>query len=114
MSVSREDVERIAALARLDGFGEDEPVAGGRPSGARLTEELNRILEHIATLEEADISEVEQPIRLPSEPVPFRDPGLGPDSLAEGAPADRAPQWRDGFFVVPRLPALMDDEEDGS
>lgn len=114
MSVGREEVERIAALARLDVLGEDEPAAEGRLSVARLTDELNRILEHVATLEEADISEVEEPIRLPSDPVPFRDPGLGPDRLAEGAPADRAPQWREGFFVVPRLPALLDDEEDGS
>ncbi len=114
MSVSREEVERIAALARLDVFGDDESAAEGRPSAVRLTEELNRILEHIATLEEADISEIGDPIRLPSDPVPFRDPGLEPDSLAEGAPADRAPRWRDGFFLVPRLPALVDDEEDGS
>ncbi len=113
MSVSKKEVERIAALARLDVLDEDEPAEEGRLSATRLTEELNRILEHVATLEEADISEIEEPIRLPLEAVPFRDPGLQPDNLQEGAPADQAPQWREGFFVVPRLPALVDDEAGG-
>ncbi len=97
MAVGREEVRRIAALARL------------RPDEAmtdRLTAELNGILEHIRTLDEADVSSVDEPVRLPDEPVRFRDPSLAPDALAGGAPGSVAPGWRDGFFTVPRLPAL--------
>ncbi|MEX2531562.1 MAG: Asp-tRNA(Asn)/Glu-tRNA(Gln) amidotransferase subunit GatC [Gemmatimonadota bacterium] len=97
MAVGPEEVRRIAALARL------------RPDEAmtdRLTAELNGILEHIRTLEEADVSSVEAAVRLPEEPVLFRDPSLTPDSLLGGAPASGAPDWRDGFFTVPKLPAL--------
>jgi aspartyl/glutamyl-tRNA(Asn/Gln) amidotransferase C subunit len=97
MGVSQEDVRKIAELARLH---PDEL------SVVRLTEELNGILEHIRSLEEVDTSAVEgfEPWR--SGSLPFRDPKLGPDHLSAGAPGDRAPEWVDGFFVVPRLPAL--------
>lgn len=105
MSVSGDEVRRIAALARL------------RPDEAqveRLTGELNRILEHVDTLSEVDVSGVEEPLRLPERPVSFRDPALGPDPLEAGAPGEAAPDWRDGFFVVPRLPALEGDDREAA
>jgi aspartyl-tRNA(Asn)/glutamyl-tRNA(Gln) amidotransferase subunit C len=104
MAVGNDEVRRIAALARLR--LEDEDVD-------RLTGELNRILEHVRSLDEADTSGAGAPVRLPDEPVPFRDPVLGPDELEAGAPGDRAPDWRDGFFVVPRLPALEAEDGEG-
>ncbi len=97
MSVSKEEVRRIAELARL------------RPDEAsveRLTRELNGILEHIQRLESLDVSEVDETERISSDPVTFRDPELGPDALGEGGGEGIAPEWRDGFFLVPRLPAL--------
>ncbi len=114
MSVSRDEVRRIAALARLDLTEEDGASGGDEPTVERLTGELNRILEHIATLEEADITGVDEPIRFPRRPVAFRDPKLVADALEADAPADRAPHWQEGFYVVPRLPALGDDEGEGS
>lgn len=97
MAVSREDVAKIAELARL------HPDEGAIE---RLTGELNGILEHVRVLGEVDVSEVDEDRWTLSEVEPFRDPGLPRDELAPGAPGDRAPQWRDGFFLVPRLPAL--------
>lgn len=104
MSVSRDEVRRIAALARL------------RPDEAtveRLTGELNRILEHVDALAEADVTGIDEPIRLPDAPVPFRDPDLEADPLEEGAPAAQAPDWREGYFAVPRLPGLEAGPADG-
>jgi len=100
MGVTREDVRKIAELARL------HPDEG---SVARLTEELNGILEHIRSLEEVDTSGVEQPEGWRSGRLPLRPSELPRDPLAAGAPGDRAPRWVDGFFVVPRLPALESD-----
>jgi len=101
MSVNREEVRRIAELARLR--LDDATVD-------RITRELNGILDHMETLDQVDASGVVEPVRLPDEPVAFRDPELLPDPLEEGAPGDRAPDWREGFFLVPRLPALEGDE----
>lgn len=115
MPVSRDEVMRIAGLARLrlGAASTDEGVGGrGDPVG-RPTDDLNQILKYVATLEGADLSQVSEPIRLPPDPVPFRDPGLEPDVLAPGAPGDRAPRWQDGFFVVPRLPAMEGGGETG-
>jgi aspartyl-tRNA(Asn)/glutamyl-tRNA(Gln) amidotransferase subunit C len=105
MSVSRDEVRRIAALARLR---LDEERAG------ILAEELNRILEHVDTLAEVRVETDLEGIRLPPEPVPFRPADLTPDSLPAGAPGAGAPRWEDGFFVVPRLPGVQAAEEEGS
>lgn len=105
MSVSMDEVRRIAALARLR--FDDERVQ-------ILAEELNRILGHVDTLAEAEVEPGLEGIRLPAEPVPFRASDLSPDSLSPGAPGAGAPRWEDGFFVVPRLPGVQGDEEEAS
>jgi aspartyl-tRNA(Asn)/glutamyl-tRNA(Gln) amidotransferase subunit C len=99
MSVTPDEVRRIGELARL---------RPGAEEVERLTGELNAILEHVDALEEADISGVEA--RADGLPPAFRDPDAPPDPLEGGDPATIAPQWRDGFFLVPRLPGL---EEEG-
>lgn len=104
MGVTEDDVRRIAALAHLRPDPEDV---------TRLTEELNGILDHVRALERLDLSdsEVEEPDS--TRTMRFRDPGLPPDALADGAPASIAPRWEDGFFAVPRLPALDEDRVGG-
>jgi aspartyl-tRNA(Asn)/glutamyl-tRNA(Gln) amidotransferase subunit C len=102
VGVSREDVRRIAELARL---GPDEAAID------RLTGELNGILEHVRRLEEVDTSGVSEDGASSTAPS-FRDPSLPPDPLAAGGPSGIAPGWQGGFFTVPRLPAL--DAGDGS
>jgi Asp-tRNA(Asn)/Glu-tRNA(Gln) amidotransferase C subunit len=96
VSVTIEEVRRIAQLARL--HPEESSLR-------RLTEELNGILENIRVLEEA---EGESPPEAPpvEGSLPSRPPALDPTPLAAGAPGSMAPDWREGFFVVPRLPAL--------
>ena len=102
--VTEDDVRVIAALARL------------RPREAafeRLTVELNRILGHVRALERLDLSgSGPEGAELHGRPR-SRDPGTRPDALGPDAAQALAPDWRDGFFVVPRLPALEDARSPG-
>jgi aspartyl-tRNA(Asn)/glutamyl-tRNA(Gln) amidotransferase subunit C len=89
VSVSRDDVLRIAALARIG--VPDERVDA-------LVRELDGILAHMDVL-----SRIETPAALEAEaamPLAPDEPGAVPlDRPRE----DFAPQTRDGFFLVPRL-----------
>jgi aspartyl-tRNA(Asn)/glutamyl-tRNA(Gln) amidotransferase subunit C len=103
VSVDRSDVEYIAGLARLRLSG---------PEAERLTRELNGILEHVASLEEPG-SGAPGARPVGPESAPRRAPGEVPaDTLIRG-PQDFAPGWKDGLFVVPRLPALDDPPPGG-
>lgn len=102
MSVDRGEVERIAALAKLR-LEDDE--------ADRLTEEMNRILEHaarlrgLATEADADTS--------PDRTGGTRSAGAEkPDELLR-PPESFAPDMREGFFVVPPPPGVGDDEGGG-
>lgn len=95
--VTPDEVRRVAALARLR---LDEA------SLERLTRDLNGILAHVEKLAEVELDGIAEPEAVQGRATPFREPGTAPDPLAEGAPADRAPGWREGFFVVPRLPGV--------
>lgn len=113
MSVDPADAGRIAALARLRLDGEE---------AVRLTEELNRILEHVDALAAvADGSagaDGEGASGTDEAPGPGDAPSVPPASPSEPdgllrEPADDAPDFRDGFFAVPRLPG-MDGGEEGA
>ena len=115
MSVTRDDVDRIAELARLR--LEDAEAD-------RLTEEMNRILEHADRLRAEGGGSAnggagvvgpglvsEESPGDPDEPTAGTDgrpaisgaraPGPTPPDELESAPADFAPRFEDGFFVVP-------------
>lgn len=68
-----------------------------------LVRDLNRILLHVAALEEVEGAEEEETDLL-ADPT-TREPDLAPDGLSV-PPSDLAPDWRDGFFVLPRLPSV--------
>lgn len=92
-----EEVRRIARLARL-GLME--------PEVERLAGEMGRVLAHFEELEEAGAGEAAaiQERELASRTRPDA-PGADALLLPPGA---LAPAWREGFFVVPRLPGLED------
>lgn len=95
--VTEDDVRAIAALARL------------RPREAafeRLTVELNRILGHVQALERLDLSAPDTEGGVSHGRPRSRDPGMRPDTVGPDAAEALAPDWREGFFVLPRLPAL--------
>ena len=96
MPVAREDVVRIAELARLR-------LSDGEVD--RFTGQLNSILGHMDALAELDAEAAEVEAQAaPDAGTPLRDEDAAPDAL-ERAPRDIATDWRDGFFVVPRLAA---------
>jgi Asp-tRNA(Asn)/Glu-tRNA(Gln) amidotransferase C subunit len=109
MSVTEDEVRRIAALARIRLESEELE---------RLRGELNGILNHVESLLEVDVSGVEAEGHLdaasdqepPLPSGPGRSEGvLPPDPLTPGAPGDQAPEWSEGFFLVTRLPGLDED-----
>ena len=109
MSVSEEEVRHVAGLARLR---LDDDEAG------ELASELSGILEHVEELRTAPVEGAnggDDTDPLTSEPK--TRPGDGEPDTMERSPAELAPEWRDGFFVLPRLAALDrapgGEEEDG-
>ncbi len=103
MAVERSEVTRIAALAKLE--LENNEIE-------RLTEELNDILEHCRVLQEVDLPDVDPDPRADAS-APERRPGtLARDELSLSL-SDLAPSNEEGFFLVPRLPALDAGPRDG-
>ena len=105
MAVERSEVTRIAALAKLR-FDDHEI--------GRLTEELNDILEHCRALERVDLSEEDRDAGSDAS-APERMPGALVRDVLTVSPSELAPSKTEGFFLVPRLPALdMGARDDGS
>ena len=93
MPVSREDVEYVAKLARIE-LTEDEKLT--------LTSQLNSILDHIEKLNELDTEGVEPTFHVLDVTNVFREdavrPSLPSEEVLKNAPA------RDGdFFKVPKI-----------
>ena len=95
MSLSLDEVRRIARLARLRLTAEEEEA---------FTGQLSAILDHVAQLGELDVSQVEPMTHAlaAGDPVALREdlplPGLPPEAAVANAPA------REGTcFKVPRI-----------
>ena len=104
MSVTRADVVKIAALARLE-LGEAELE--------RLTTELNGILGHVDQLTSLDLvetSDLTPQVRTPL-PATRAKSAEKPDAL-DRPPMSFAPDWRENFFVVPPLPGMHREESE--
>ena len=95
MSVTRDQVLHVAALARLQ--LDDAEVA-------QLTIDLNSILTHMGSLEGADLSGVGAVGGAAEWPAPSRpdEPAVDP---VQFPPASLSTHWQAGFFTVPTLPA---------
>lgn len=93
MSVSREDVLRIAQLAELDVTEETLP---------ELAAQMSRILDYVAQLSTVPASETLRPHVPGPDAIRFRADEVNPAPLAV-PPAEFAPAFRDGFFIVPKL-----------
>ncbi|CAN5836250.1 hypothetical protein BH23GEM9_BH23GEM9_02940 [soil metagenome] len=95
MSVTRKDIAQMASLARLR-LDADELD--------RLTDQLNDILGHFASLRAVDAGDAAPFTGAAEGGSPLREDSPGADTLEHG-PDAIAPAWRTGFFTVPRLPA---------
>ena len=95
MSVERDHAKRIASLARL--HFEDAELT-------RITQELNHILEHVEALRSLG---ADQPGEAPtSDATSTRGSGADRPDPLEDEIGSFAPDWREGFFVVPPLPGV--------
>ena len=95
MSIGREQVLHVANLAEI---GVDERDL------ARLVEQLNRIVSYVEQLDQVTEPPAEPFLAGPAA-APLREDAVGPVSLAR-PPAAIAPEFRDGFFLVPRHGAM--------
>ncbi len=93
MAITRDEVRRIALLARL-ALDEEEEIA--------LTGHLDHILTHFQRLTELDTSGVEPTAHIAAMETPFRDDVVANQPAVESWLAN-APS-RDGpFFKVPKI-----------
>jgi aspartyl-tRNA(Asn)/glutamyl-tRNA(Gln) amidotransferase subunit C len=93
MKISKEDVLKVAELARLE-FGEAELE--------KFTEQMGDILTYIERLNELDTANVEPTSHVLDIPAPLRD-DVVVEWLHTGEALENAPEEEDGFFVVPRV-----------
>jgi aspartyl/glutamyl-tRNA(Asn/Gln) amidotransferase C subunit len=92
----------LADLARLR-LGDDESEG--------LTDDCRTILDYFAAIRGLDVAGVQQ-IEEREPPAPLRADEVACDPL-ERPLAELAPDWREGFFVLPRLPAMDIDPAEG-
>ena len=96
MSVSRDEVQKIARLAELH---VDEAALPA------LTEQMSRILDYVAQIAGVAATESAKPFIPGPAAIRFRADTVNPAPLAF-EPARMAPAFREGFFLVPRLGAF--------
>lgn len=93
MSVTLNDVEHIARLAKLS-FGDEEKKS--------FTEQFNQILAYVETLNELDTEDV-----APTTHIGDQIDGLRTDKIRSGLSRDEAlknaPRVHGGFFSVPKV-----------
>ena len=90
MSLSLEDVRRVAALARLK-MDEAELVS--------MQEKLSSVLEHIEVLNELDTDAISPTAQVINLSNVWRDDEVT-ESLSQDAALKNAAESRDGFFAV--------------
>jgi aspartyl-tRNA(Asn)/glutamyl-tRNA(Gln) amidotransferase subunit C len=93
MKLTREEVQRVAMLARLQLTPEDEE---------RLTEELDNILDYVGKLNQLDTSGIEPFTHAPDVANPMREDIITNEPNAELLLAN-APAREDNFFQVPKI-----------
>lgn len=98
MSLTREEVEKVAQLAELRVRPEELPALAGQ---------LARIVDYVGQLAEVGAGEEAPPFLAGPPQVALREDVVRPAPLVRG-PEALAPEFRDGFFLVPRLGHLED------
>ncbi|MGE5802519.1 MAG: Asp-tRNA(Asn)/Glu-tRNA(Gln) amidotransferase subunit GatC [Gemmatimonadota bacterium] len=93
MSVSRDEVLRIAQLAELDVDEDTLP---------ELAEQMSRIIDYVAQLSAVPANGGVKVFVPGPDAIRFRADEVNPAPLVFG-PAEFAPAFKEGFFVVPKL-----------
>lgn len=96
MSIDRDAVLRVAKLAQL-GVPEEDVE--------QLVRDIGNIVDYVSQLSDVPAGDDAPPFLPGPAQVVLRDDVVAPVPLAR-PPADMAPEFIDGFFVVPRLQAM--------
>lgn len=92
MSVTKEDVRKVARLSR---------IAVSEERLEEMTGELNGIMDWIDQLNEVDIDGVEAMTSVVETALPMREDVVTDGNIPDKVLAN-APRSEDGFFVVPK------------
>jgi aspartyl-tRNA(Asn)/glutamyl-tRNA(Gln) amidotransferase subunit C len=98
MSIGLDDVLHVAKLAEL-AVREDEL--------RRLVEQMSRIVDYVATLDEVSTDSEVEAFQAGPESVTLREDVEATIPLTR-PPSSMAPEFKDGFFLVPRHEAMED------
>jgi aspartyl/glutamyl-tRNA(Asn/Gln) amidotransferase C subunit len=98
MSIGLDEVLHVAKLAEL---------AVRESELRRLVDQMNRIVDYVATLDEVPNDRITEPFLAGPRSVTLREDVEGAVPLAR-PPAAMAPEFREGFFLVPRHGAMED------
>jgi aspartyl-tRNA(Asn)/glutamyl-tRNA(Gln) amidotransferase subunit C len=93
MEITKQEVDKVAKLARLE-LTEVEKAA--------FTRQLSQILTHVETLKQYDTAGVEPTATVLGQVNVFRADEVRPSLPVERAVAN-APESAEGFFVVPKI-----------
>ena len=93
MRITKEEVEKVAKLARLE-ITETEKAA--------FSEQLSSILSYVEQLKDVATDGIEPTATVLEQTNVFRDDTVRP-SLSRDQALANAPDQQDGFFVVPRI-----------
>ena len=96
MSIGKEDVIHIAKLAELAVSDKELP---------KLVEQMGRIVSFVEELNQAPTGESAPSYLAGPDAAPLRPDVVNPVPLSR-SPAQIAPAFVEGFFVVPRLGAM--------
>jgi aspartyl-tRNA(Asn)/glutamyl-tRNA(Gln) amidotransferase subunit C len=100
VSIGRDEVVHVAKLAELAVSEAELP---------KLVDQLSRIVDFVAELNEVPADESAPPFQAGPAKTPLREDIVAPVPLAR-SPAEIAPEFTAGFFVVPRLGAMEAEE----
>ncbi len=100
MSVSRDEIEQIARLAAL--AVDDETMD-------ELTQQIGDILNYIAQFEQVPHDEAPAGYRAGPAHLVLRDDVVDPTKLTRPV-GELAPEFAEGFFLVPKVAGLGGDE----
>ncbi len=100
MNVTRDEIERVARLAALS---IDE---GQLPA---LTNQIQSIITYVAQLESVESTPDDAEYRPGNHEAPLRADEVTSTPLSR-RPEEMAPEFCDGFFLVPKLEAFEEQE----
>ncbi|BCA54164.1 Aspartyl/glutamyl-tRNA amidotransferase subunit C [Nitrospira sp. KM1] len=93
MNITKQDVEKVAKLARLEVTDAEKEV---------FAKQLSQILSHVQTLNQYDTGNVEQTSSVPARVNVFREDEVRPSLSVEQALAN-APRREANGFSVPKI-----------